>query len=499
MVDFIKTSSALERSVMPHSLPLRLFNTLSKKKEIFTPINPKSIGMYVCGPTVYDLAHLGNARPVVVFDVLFRLLQQLYPCVVYVRNITDVDDKINAAAFAKGISIHDLTIKTTRAFHQDMLALNALPPTHEPRATDEIPAMITMIQVLITKGFAYESMGHVLFEVSTFHDYCRLTNRCQDEMLAGARVEVEGYKKNPGDFVLWKPSKDHEPSWPSPWGDGRPGWHIECSAMSYQFLGIPFDIHGGGIDLVFPHHENEIAQSCCAFGVGVMANYWLHNGHLTVEEQKMSKSLGNFMTVNDLLTRHKGEVIRLALLNTHYRKPLDFQEHTLVQTKTIMDRWYGALRDQEEGESPQQVEDDEVLQNLIPRDFLAFLVDDLNTSGAISWLHQLVAQIYQHSSKSLERLKLQRQLKNCGMLLGLFKDTSTQWFQNIQPHPNLDQPKLENNSPNQLSTEEIDTLITARNTARQNKNFCAADEIRQTLLIHGITLEDTPQGTTWRL
>jgi cysteinyl-tRNA synthetase len=457
-------------------MPLTLYNSLTRQKEPFLPFNANQVGMYVCGPTVYDRAHLGNARPVVVFDVLYRLLSRLYPKVIYVRNITDVDDKINAASHQQGISISDLTAKTIAAYHQDMTALKALRPTYEPLATAHIDQMITMIKTLIEKGFAYEAEGHVLFEVAQYPAYGHLSRRNQEELVAGARVEIAPYKKSPADFVLWKPSNTEQPGWNSPWGRGRPGWHIECSAMSAEYLGETFDIHAGGIDLIFPHHENEVAQSCCAHEVPTMAKYWLHNGHLTVSGDKMSKSLGNFFTVHDLLQTYKGETIRLALLMTHYRQPFDWKEDVLAQAKQTLDRWYGALRqvDREalkEGETPGT-------HDLV----LNALQDDLNTPQAIAELHQLVNQFYK-TSEANKQLKLARKIRETADLLGLLQDDPQEWQQST--HNLL------------IQEEEIESLIQQRKQARLERDFAKADAIRKELLDKGVQLEDKAGQTVW--
>ncbi len=454
-------------------MSLVLYNSLTRQKEPFQAFNPEQVGMYVCGPTVYDRAHLGNARPVVVFDVLYRLLRQLYPKVTYVRNITDVDDKINAASLARNIPIHQLTAETTAAYHHDMASLGALPPDHEPRATAHIPQMIAMILTLIEKGYAYAVEGHVLFQVEKYQDYSDLSRRNQDELLAGARVEIAPYKKNPEDFVLWKPSTEEQPGWESPWGRGRPGWHIECSAMSAEYLGETFDIHGGGIDLIFPHHENEKAQSCCAHGTKMMARYWLHNGHLTVSGSKMSKSLGNFFTVHDLLQNHKGETIRLALLMTHYRQPLDWRPEVLSQAKQTLDRWYGILNDLD-GASSEISEGYAVLEAL---------QDDLNTPQAIVELHALANQAYKAESIS-EKMKFAQQLKRSADLLGLLQENPQEWS---QQSPTVS-----------LTEQEIDSFIQQRQQARQDRDFSRADEIRQELLEKGIQLEDKAGQTFWR-
>ena len=444
---------------------LYLFNTLTKQKEPFSPINSENVGMYVCGPTVYDFAHLGNARPVVVFDVLFRLLQRLYPAVTYVRNITDVDDKINAAALANNENIRELTTRTTEAYHQDMEALNALPPTHEPRATDYIAEMISFIERLVLKGYAYANAGHVLFRVNKYKHYGNLSRRQTDELLAGARVEIAPYKENPGDFVLWKPSTQEQPGWESPWGRGRPGWHIECSAMSKVYLGKTFDIHGGGVDLVFPHHDNEIAQSCCAHDTERMANLWMHNGHLMVNGEKMSKSLGNFFTVRDILANFPGEAIRLAFLSTHYRQPIDWNDDTTKHAKASLDRFYKAIE--------YATDTAEVSSQII-----AALEDDLNTPLAISHMHELANIVFKTTGD--ERITAANFLKASGQFLGLLTKNSKDWFQGSS----------DNN--------EIDQLVLARNAAKKAKNFMEADRIRNELLNHGIVLEDGPNSTTWR-
>lgn len=451
-------------------MSLSLYNTLTRAKEPFVPLNPDQVGMYVCGPTVYDLAHMGNARPVVVFDVLARLLRQIYPRVCYVRNITDVDDKINAAATRTGESIADLTQRTAAAFHQDMEALGALPPDVEPRATHHIPEMIGMIQALIDKGHAYEQEGHVLFGVGTFADYGQLSRRNQDELLAGARVEVAPYKRKPGDFVLWKPSDEQTPGWDSPWGFGRPGWHIECSAMSSRYLGSVFDIHGGGQDLIFPHHENEVAQSRCAHGTPVFARYWMHNGHLTIQGDKMSKSLGNFFTVRDLLAHYPGEVIRFALLSTHYRQPIDWTQAGIDQARQGIDRLYTALRACGPLEGQAKVDPG----------VMAALQDDLNVPLAISRLHDLATTLNK-TTDGENRSQLGGVLKASGRLMGFLQQDPEAWFQE-----------------NAGQGLDVEAQIQARRKARDNKDFAESDRIRAALLQQGIILEDGPGGTTWR-
>ncbi len=444
---------------------LQLFNTLSKQKEVFKPLDVSNIGMYVCGPTVYDFAHLGNARPVVVFDMLLRVLQKQYIKVTYVRNITDVDDKINAAAQANGEDIRELTTRTAKAYHEDMSALNTLSPTHEPRATDHIDDMISIIESLINGDYAYVNEGHVLFRVQKYKDYGHLSRRNQDELLAGARVEIAPYKENAGDFVLWKPSTPELPGWESPWGRGRPGWHIECSAMSKAFLGNTFDIHGGGIDLVFPHHENEIAQSCCAHSTDRMAMVWMHNGHLLVNGEKMSKSLGNFFTVRDVLKNYPGEVIRFAFLSTHYRQPLDWTDESPKNAKATLDRFYKAI-EYAKGEGE------------ISSDVIAALEDDLNTPLVISYLHELANAVFKLTGD--EQIVVANTLKASGQFLGLLAQDSQIWFQG------------------QSDNQDIDQLVTARHEAKQAKNFVEADRIRALLINQGITLEDGPNGTIWR-
>jgi len=449
-----------------------LYNTLTKTKEVFTPLNPNQVGLYVCGPTVYDFAHIGNARPFVIFDVLSRLLRTHYPKVIYVRNITDVDDKINAAASKREESIADITQRTTAAFHQDMKALNNLPPDVEPRATHHIPEMINMIQTLIDKGHAYDVEGHVLFSVASFADYGKLSRRNQEELLAGARVEVAPYKRDPGDFVLWKPSDEETPGWESPWGFGRPGWHIECSAMSSQYLGTIFDIHGGGQDLIFPHHENELAQSRCTHDTPILAKYWMHNGYLTIHGDKMSKSLGNFFTVRDILAHYPGEAVRFALLSTHYRQPMDWTENCIEQAKHCLDRLYTALR------TCGAVEDKSELDASV----MEALKDDLNTPLAISRLHDLATTINKTPDEA-ERSHIGGVLKASGGLIGILQKDPEAWFHGTGAG---------------LSSENIEAQIQARKDARVRKDFAESDRIRDALHSQGIVLEDGPNGTTWR-
>jgi cysteinyl-tRNA synthetase len=455
---------------------LDLYNTLTRRKERFEPLRPDHVGMYVCGPTVYDTAHIGNARPVVVFDLLFRLLSRLYPAVTYVRNITDVDDKIIDRARDSGEPIDALTARTTDLFHADMDALNALRPTIEPRATQHIGQMIALIATLIERGNAYAAEGHVLFSVPSMPSYGQLSRRSLDDMIAGARVEVAPYKRDASDFVLWKPSSPDQPGWDSPWGRGRPGWHIECSAMAKEHLGVTFDIHGGGLDLIFPHHENEIAQSCCANGTDRLARTWVHNGFVTVEGEKMSKSLGNFFTVHDLLDEFPGEAIRLTLLSAHYRQPLDFTREGIRQAKSALDRWYQALR----GDPvPAAAE--------LPFDVLAALEDDLNSPLAIAHLHELATAVNKAKSDA-EKAAAKGALLAAGQQLGLLQQDPEAWFRWAPAGGGAEG----------LSDADVEQLIADRKAARAGKNFAEADRIRKELADKGIVLEDGPQGTTWK-
>jgi cysteinyl-tRNA synthetase len=460
-------------------MTLSLHNTLTRRKEPFTPLVPGRVGLYVCGPTVYDYAHIGNARPVVVFDVLYRLLKRLYPAVTYVRNITDVDDKIIAAHVATGEPIASITERTTAAFHHDMAALGALPPDIEPRATAHIAAMITMIERLIAAGHAYEADGHVLFDVPSCPDYGVLSRRDRGEMIAGARVEVAPYKRDPADFVLWKPSTGDQPGWESPWGRGRPGWHIECSAMSTRYLGETFDIHGGGADLIFPHHENEIAQSTCAHAGHAFVRVWMHNGYLMVEGEKMSKSLGNFYTVHDLLREFPGEAIRLVLLQTHYRAPLDFTKDAIGAARTTLDRLYGAIRDVDTAAGDGAPAAD------VPTAVLDALSDDLNTPLAISHLHELAHQVNRAADAGARRAAAAR-LVAAGALLGLLAQDPEDWFHG---------PPMAIDPVDEMF---IETMIDERAQARKARNFARADAIRDELAAKGVVLEDGPAGTTWR-
>ena len=465
---------------------LRLYNTLTRTKADFVPIDPSNVRMYVCGPTVYDYAHIGNARPVIVFDLLFRLLRHLYgpEHVTYVRNVTDVDDKINARAAERGVPIRDITEGTLAQFHADIAALGVLEPTVEPRATEHIAEMRTLIERLVKNGHAYVAEDHVLFDVPSMPDYGRLSKRPLDEMEAGARVDVAPYKRSPLDFVLWKPSKPGEPSWPSPAGiaaPGRPGWHIECSAMSWKHLGEAFDIHGGGIDLVFPHHENEVAQTRCSFGTPVMANVWMHNGFLQVEGEKMSKSLGNFVTINELLATDvfggrswSGEVLRLAMLKTHYRQPIDWTVRALEESRGNMHAWRSALLNSHMSFIEQNRDLYESL-NAHP-DVLGALQDDLNTPEAITAVHRLKGDIADVEA-------LFGSLKFLGLIS--FDDVARQQGVEGFAHKNV-----------AISLSLLEDMIAARTSARIAKNWKESDRIRNKLQELGIVLKDNKDGTT---
>jgi cysteinyl-tRNA synthetase len=441
-------------------MSLVIYNTLSREKEPFAPLDAGHVRLYVCGPTVYDYVHIGNARPVVAFDVLCRLLKRRYPRVTYVRNITDIDDRIMVRAADNGEPIEALTSRTSNAYQSDMLRLGALAPDVEPRATQYVAEMIGMIQRLVDNGHAYAAEGHVLFSVPSMSDYGRLSRRTRDELIAGARVEVAPYKKDPADFVLWKPSADNQPGWASPWGRGRPGWHIECSAMSAKHLGETFDIHAGGLDLIFPHHENEIAQSRSTFGHAIMAKYWMHNGFLNISGEKMSKSLGNFFTVHELLDQFPGEVIRLLLLSAHYRQPLDFTYEGLTQAKATLDRWYGALRGKDARPA-----------NAVPQSVEDALSDDLNTPLAISALHQLGDPA---------------ELRAGAHALGLLQQDAEAWFR---------WTPAGSSGPTDV---EIEAAIATRQAARKAKDFKESDRIRDELKAEGVILEDGATGTTWK-
>ena len=456
-------------------MTLKLYNTMSGAKEVFEPLVPDTVTMYVCGPTVYNLAHIGNARPVVVFDTLFRLLRSHFGQVIYARNITDVDDKIIAAAREGQRSIESVTEEFTTKYREDMAQLNTLPPTLEPHATHNIAPMIELTRKLLEKGHAYESQGHVLFAVESMADYGKLSGRSLTDMLAGARVEVADYKRHPGDFVLWKPALEDEPGWDSPWGRGRPGWHLECSAMIREHLGETIDIHGGGRDLIFPHHENEIAQSRCAHG-GDYVRYWMHNAYLDLDGEKMSKSLGNVRTVRDLLQSYRGEVLRFALLSAHYRSPLNFSGELLEQAETTLSGLYATLRDVQDSAAETAVE-------LAQEPFYLALNDDLNTPVAIAEIHALAKQL--HKAPETEKPALKARILAAGQLLGILQQDPREWLQDAA-------------SDDAISAQEIEELIARRQQAKLDGNYALADEIRQGLAVAGVVLEDSREGTQWK-
>ena len=441
-----------------------LTNNLTNKKEQFIPKNKSNIGMYVCGPTVYDDPHIGNARPLIIFDILFKLLKKKFESVTYVRNITDIDDKIIKSSQEQKISTKELTEKVTKSFLEDCKFLNCENPTHQPKATEHIGLMIEMINELIKKGYAYENESHVYFEVKKFSDYGKLSNKNLEELIAGSRVEISENKKNSEDFVLWKPSNDNEPSWDSPWGKGRPGWHLECSAMSKKFLGEEFDIHGGGIDLIFPHHENEIAQSRCANDTKAFANYWVHNAFITMSNEKMAKSQGNILKIKDFRKKMSGQVIRLALMSAHYKQPLDWNEKLINDCQNTLDKWY-------------RIYSPEIKNADIPEVILKPLYEDLNTPGYIANLHQL----YEKASKGQD----QDIFISACKFIGLFNEDSNQW------------ESFKKNKAS-ISEEEIKKMIDLRNQARENKNYKEADEIRNNLLDKGVLIEDKDDKTLWK-
>ncbi|NEZ04680.1 cysteine--tRNA ligase [Wenzhouxiangella sp. XN201] len=456
-------------------MSIRVYNTLTRQKEDFVPLDPERVTMYACGPTVYNYAHIGNARPAVIFDLLHRVLSRRFEQVIYARNITDVDDKINKAAAEQGVPIDTITKRFADIYHQDMAALGVARPTVEPRATEHIGEIIAMIEHLVEKGCAYEAEGHVLFSIESAADYGELSRRDMREMIAGARVEVAPYKKHPGDFVLWKPSSEEQPGWDSPWGRGRPGWHIECSAMSAAHLGDVIDIHAGGQDLIFPHHENEIAQSRCAHGTDHFARYWLHNGFVTVEKRKMSKSLGNTLIVHDLLEQWPGEVLRYVLLSAHYRQPLDWSVKALEQARTTLDRLYGLLRETPPGDVA--AEPDPVV--------IEALEDDLNTPTALAEINGLAREL--GTAAAADRPALATRLKAAAGLLGLLQDNPETWFTRL--------PEGED----EIDAEAIEALIDQRNAARKSRDFATADRIRDELAEQGIELEDGADGTRWKV
>ena len=448
------------------SLDIFLTNNLTNKKEKFIPKDKNNVRMYVCGPTVYDDPHIGNARPVVVFDILFKILKNKYPNVTYVRNITDVDDKIIKSSKENNISISELTKKITQSFNEDCIYLNCEQPNHEPKATEHISEMIEMISELIKKGFAYENNKHVYFEVKKFKDYGQLSNKKLDELVAGSRIEVSDNKKNPEDFVLWKPSETDEPSWDSPWGKGRPGWHLECSAMSKKYLGNEFDVHGGGVDLLFPHHENEIAQSRCANDSKVFANYWLHNAFITMSNEKMAKSQGNILKIKDFRNNKSGQVLRMALMSAHYRQPLDWNDKLLEECENTISKWYNVYLN--------------IKTKLkISDEILKPLLDDLNTPGYIANLHKL----NEKAVKGFDEDKILF-ISACNFI-GLLNETKEDWL------------KFKKNKVS-ISENEILIKINQRNEARVNKNYKEADKIRDELLDKGVLIEDKDGKTTWK-
>ena len=456
-------------------MSIALYNTLSKSKEAFVPLDPERVTMYVCGPTVYNRVHIGNARPAVVFDTLYRVLQSQYPNVVYARNITDIDDKIMNTAAELGEDITELSQRYAQAYFEDMEALNCLDPNIIPYATQHIPEMINMVERLIAKGHAYAAEGNVLFAVQSMANYGQLSGRSLEDMLACARVEVASYKKYAGDFVLWKPSADNEPGWDSPWGRGRPGWHLECSAMIEKHLGDTIDIHGGGQDLVFPHHENEIAQSCCAHDGKPFANYWLHNGFINIEGEKMSKSLGNFRMVNDLLDQYPGEVLRYVILSAHYRSEQNFGKDLLDSAWRSLDSLYGYLRGQADV-AP-------TLDKNSPG--YAALLDDLNTPVAISELYRMAKEM--HGANGEAKAQLHSQLMGLAGLMGLLQQNPEQWFKQAR-----------GGDAESISEAEIEAAIARRQQAKADKDYAGADQVREDLLAQGIVLEDSREGTTWR-
>ena len=443
---------------------LQITNSLSRKKEVFKPINPKKISLYACGPTVYDNPHVGNARSLVVFDVLFRVLRSLYDNnVTYVRNITDVDDKIIDASKKQKKKINEITEEITKIFHENCKSLNCLEPSVEPKATNHIKEMVEMTSSLISKGFAYENKGNVYFNIKSFKDYGKLSNKNLDELKAGYRIETSDLKKNLMDFVLWKPSVDEDPGWESPWGRGRPGWHLECSVMSEKYLGKKFDIHGGGLDLIFPHHENEIAQSRCNNNTSSFANYWIHNGFVTINKEKMSKSLGNIITISDAVKKYSGQVVRLALLSAHYSQPLDWNEDLLNNQKSILNKWYNLYSDKQE-------------HNFIIDDIL---LDDLNTPGFIAKIHEL----YSAANKGDEKKKIE--FNQACRFLGLFNENKKDW-------ESFKKSKIK------VSERYILKKIEERTVAKNKGNFSLADKIRDELLSEGILIEDQKGKTIWK-
>ncbi|WP_440676992.1 cysteine--tRNA ligase [Candidatus Pelagibacter sp. HIMB1587] len=443
-----------------------LTNNLTNKKEKFVPIDEKNVRMYVCGPTVYDDPHIGNARPIVVFDILYKIFKKKYSKVTYVRNITDVDDKIIKSSKENNISISELTNKVTESFGEDCNYLNCETPTHQPKATENIDLMIEMVSELIKKGFAYENNSHVYFEVQKFNDYGQLSNKKLEDLIAGSRIEISENKKNSEDFVLWKPSASDEPSWDSPWGKGRPGWHLECSAMSKKFLGDEFDVHGGGIDLIFPHHENEIAQSRCANDTKVFANFWLHNAFITMSNEKMAKSQGNILKIKDFRNKISGQVLRLALMSAHYKQPLDWNDKLLEDCQNTINKWYNVYVDSKNNAD-------------ISDEILKPLYDDLNTPGYIANLHKL----YEKALKGNDNDKAV--FVSACQFVGLLNRNKDEWLSFKM-------------SKASISEKEILQKIDERNKARENKNYEEADKIRNELLDKGVLIEDKDGKTTWK-
>ena len=457
---------------MSNHLDYHLFNTLSGKKEILKPSDPQHVKIYACGPTVYNYAHIGNARMAVVFDTFVRTLRFIFPKVTYVSNITDIDDKIIEAAVAQNVEISVITNKFTKIYNEDMAKLNVLAPDVQPKATEYIPEMIDLIKELIEKDFAYEKDGHVLFHVPNYENYGKLSNRIKDEQIAGSRVDVADFKKDPADFVLWKPSTGVQPGWESPWGIGRPGWHTECSAMSEKTLGLPLDIHGGGRDLIFPHHENEIAKSCCTAAENSnpesYAKYWMHNGFVTIDGEKMSKSLGNIILVNELTQKYHGEVIRLALLSTHYRQALDWNDNVIHQAKKLLDKLYSLLNELNDVKESKEPDND----------LIEILLDDLNTPGLMANINKLLKNA--ESLEEGDKPNLKSNLLLIGKLMGI----------------------LEDKSYNQISSEfkdKVDNLIEDRSNAKKKRDFELADKIRSELIDLGVEINDSPEGTTWKV
>ena len=441
-----------------------LTNNLSNKKEHFVPKEKKKVGMYVCGPTVYDDPHIGNARPLVIFDILFKLLKNEFPSVTYVRNITDIDDKIIKSSQEQKISTKELTEKITSSFFKDCEFLNCENPTHQPKATEHIDLMIEMIKDLIKKGFAYENKKHVYFEVKKFPDYGKLSNKNLEDLIAGSRVEISENKKNSEDFVLWKPSNIDEPAWDSPWGKGRPGWHLECSAMSKKFLGNEFDIHGGGIDLIFPHHENEIAQSRCANETKVFANYWVHNAFITMSNEKMAKSQGNILKIKDFRNKISGQIIRLALMSAHYKQPLDWNDKLLSDCESTLDKWY-------------KVYSSDLKSVKVSDEILKPLYEDLNTPGYIANLHKLFEKVNKDENKDL--------FVSACKFVGLMNETGEQWNEFKKKRVSITESEIEN-------------MLSLRDKARENKNYKEADRIRDELLDKGVLIEDKDGKTLWK-